>query len=148
MKRNNNFGRTGKFRLGLIALVPAVIVPLPAHPQPFMQAGTSQPPPPLPSPKAAAPVAAGTNAPAAAAAFSNPVGKFFNGEIPDALAHGKFNLNVRLRYEQVDDDRRSGHHQPFLRAHHPHAVWLHHRAALRFSRDARRRERLGDRAGA
>jgi len=52
---------------------------------------------------------AGTNAvdKAAAAAVApepNPVDKFFNGKIPDALAKGKFNLNVRLRYEYVDQD--------------------------------------------
>ena len=66
-------------------------------------------PPPLPSPRAATPVAAGTNAVAAASA--NPVDKLFNGEIPDALAHGKFNLNVRLRYEQVDEQPCSGRDQ-------------------------------------
>ena len=34
----------------------------------------------------------------------NPVEKLFNGQIPDAIAKGKFNLNVRLRYEQVDEE--------------------------------------------
>lgn len=68
-----------------------------AQEKPFMQAGTSQPPP-LTPPKAAT----GTNAVAEASA--NPVEKFFGGQIPDAIARGKFNLNVRLRYEQVDED--------------------------------------------
>ncbi|MFZ0828235.1 MAG: alginate export family protein [Verrucomicrobiia bacterium] len=89
------------------AMVLAITASVFAQEKPFMQAGTSQPPPPLPTPPAAAPVAAGTNAPVAAA-FSNPVDKLFNGEIPDALAHGKFNLNVRLRYEQVDDNNVPG----------------------------------------
>jgi len=30
--------------------------------------------------------------------------KFFNGALPDAIAKGKFNLNVRLRLEHVDQD--------------------------------------------
>ena len=37
--------------------------------------------------------------------------KFFDGQIPDAIARGKFNLNVRLRYEQVDEDNQP----PFTR---------------------------------
>jgi len=82
-----------------------ITAPVFAQEKPFMQGGTSQPPP-LPPPKAAEPAAGGTNA--VAAAPSNPVGKFFNGEIPDAIAKGKFNLNVRLRYEQVDDDNVPG----------------------------------------
>jgi hypothetical protein len=39
---------------------------------------------------------------------ANPVEKLFKGQIPDALAQGKFNLNARLRYEQVDQDGTPG----------------------------------------
>ena len=58
--------------------------------QPFQMPGTAQPP--LPKPAAKAPAVVSTNT----------VGQFFNGKLPDALAKGKVNLNVRLRYEQVD----------------------------------------------
>src|SRR5204862_4990085 len=34
----------------------------------------------------------------------NPVDKFFNGKIPEAIMKGKFSLNARLRYEYVDQD--------------------------------------------
>jgi hypothetical protein len=72
-----------------------------------VHAGGHLPAAPLPpAPQAAEPAATGTNAVAAAAA--NPLEKFFGGEIPDAIAKGKFNLNVRLRYEQVDDDNVPG----------------------------------------
>src|SRR5208282_84600 len=73
-----------------------------AQEKPFMQGGTSQPPPPL---SAAEPAASGANA---AATSSNPLEKFFSGQIPDAIAKGKFDLNVRLRYEQVDEDNIPG----------------------------------------
>lgn len=86
----------------LLAITASVL----AQEKPFMQAGTSQPPPPLPSPKVAAPAASSTNA--VTAAISHPLDKFFNGEIPDALTRGKFNLNVRMRYEQVDDNNVPG----------------------------------------
>jgi hypothetical protein len=71
--------------------------------EPFMQAGTAQPPLPPSPPKIAASAQAGSGTNAVAAA-SNPLDKFFNGKIPDAIAKGKFNLNVRLRYEQVDEE--------------------------------------------
>lgn len=71
----------------------------------FMQAGTAQPPL-LPSLPVAATSGAGTNAPLAA--VTQPIEKLFNGDIPDALADGKFNLNVRLRYEQVDEEGAPG----------------------------------------
>ena len=87
------------------AMVLAVTASVFAQEKPFMQAGTSQPTP-LPPPQAAEPAATGTNA--IAAAGSNSLEKFFNGEIPDAIARGKFNLNVRLRYEQVDDNNIPG----------------------------------------
>jgi Alginate export len=60
--------------------------------QPFTQAGTGQPP--LPKPAAAKPVTA---------ISTNAVEDFFNGKLPAAIAKGKFNLNVRLRYEQVNE---------------------------------------------
>ena len=66
-----------------------------AQPTSFSQAGTSQPPS-APSTEAANPTAA---APA-----PSPLETLFNGKIPDAIAKGKFNLDVRLRYEQVDED--------------------------------------------
>ena len=87
------------------AMVLAITASVWAQEKPFMQAGTSQPPP-LPPPKPAEPAATGTNT--VAAADANPLKKFFNGEVPDAIAKGKFNLNVRLRYEQVDDDNVPG----------------------------------------
>lgn len=67
--------------------------------QPFMQGGTGQPAL-LPLLPVAAKANAGTNAPLAA--VTQPIQKLFNGQIPDAIANGKFNLNVRLRYEQAD----------------------------------------------
>lgn len=47
---------------------------------------------------------ANTNAPS----LSNSFDKFFNGKIPAAVAKGKFNLDVRLRYEQADEEGVSG----------------------------------------
>ena len=80
-----------------------------AQPKAFMEAGTAQPPvPPSPPPKAIAPVAAAAGTNTAAATQTAPIDKFFNGRIPDAIAKGKFNLNVRLRYEQVDQDNTPG----------------------------------------
>jgi hypothetical protein len=102
--RSSIFNRQNKTVLTGGAMVLAITASVWAQEKPFMQAGTSQPP--LWPPKAAAPAATGTNAVAAAAA--NPLEKFFNGEIPDAIAKGKFNLNVRLRYEQVDEDKAPG----------------------------------------
>jgi hypothetical protein len=86
------------------AMVLAVTASVFAQEKPFMQAGTSQPPS-LSPPQATEPAATGTNA--VAAADANPLEKFLNGEVPDAIAHGKFNLNVRLRYEQVDEDNQT-----------------------------------------
>ena len=74
-----------------------------ADQQPFMQGGTGQPAL-LPVPAKASPLGGGSGTNAVAAASSNPIETFFNGKIPDALANGKFNLNVRLRYEQADED--------------------------------------------
>ena len=113
--RGGVFSRQNKTFVTGGALVLAVTASVFAQEKPFMQAGTSQPPPPLSPPKAATsgtpatPATPATSAiNGAAATDSNPVGKFFDGKIPDALANGKFNLNVRLRYEQVDDDKVPG----------------------------------------
>lgn len=92
------------------AMVLAVIASVHAQPQAFMQAGTAQPPPPsLPIPKVAAATntvstlnSSGTNA--AAASLTSPLDKFFNGKIPDALAKGKVNADVRARYEQANEE--------------------------------------------
>jgi len=84
------------------ALVLAATASVFAEQQPYMQAGTAQPPLLAAPPEVAAPAGAGTNAMAASA--SNPVEKIFNGKIPEVLADGKFNLNVRLRYEQFDEE--------------------------------------------
>ena len=75
------------------ALVLASTAAVIAQQNPFMQPGTGQPP--------ALPQVASTAPAATNASFLN---QFFNGRIPDAIANGKFNLNVRLRYEQVDED--------------------------------------------
>jgi hypothetical protein len=76
-------------------------------PQAFMQAGTGQPPLlPVPITKAGATVtASGTNN---VTVSTNLVEKILGLQIPDALANGKFNLNVRLRYEQVDEEGAPG----------------------------------------
>jgi hypothetical protein len=79
---------------GAIAL--AIGVPVFAQDKPFLQGGTSQPPPSLSSSEAAS---SDTNA-----VSSNPIDKFFNESIPSVIAQGKFNINVRLRYEQDDDN--------------------------------------------
>jgi hypothetical protein len=87
-------------------MVLAMVSSIFAQDKPFTQAGTSQPPPSLPSPPAAEPAATGTNAVAAPAV--NPVETFFNKDVPGAFKSGKFNLNERLRYEQVDNDNVPG----------------------------------------
>ncbi len=104
-----NWRMSGKFNHKIsinftgTALVMTLTVPVFAQDKPFTQAGTAQVPslPPTP-PKIPEPATAGTNAPAAESA--GPLEKFFNGQIPEALAKGKFNLNVRLRYEQVNEE--------------------------------------------
>jgi hypothetical protein len=75
---------------------------LAAHAQekPYTQPGTANPiPPPPPKPAASEPTAETKPGPAPE---QNAVDRFFNGKIPDVIAKGKFNLNVRLRYEWVD----------------------------------------------
>jgi hypothetical protein len=83
------------------ALVMAIAASVFAQEKPFTQPGTGQPPAPPPPPKSTEPAA-----PAAATTVPEPgaMDKFFNGKIPEAIAKGKFNLNVRLRYEYVDQD--------------------------------------------
>lgn len=67
-----------------------------AQAKPFAQAGTGQPPAPS---KATVTVnVPGTNA------APNLVENFFSKDVPHAIAAGKFNLNVRLRYEQADEE--------------------------------------------
>ncbi len=77
------------------ALVMATTASVFAQEQPFTQAGPAQPPPAI---------APQQNAVLATTGETNAIGAFLNGKLPDALAQGKFNLNVRLRYEQVDEE--------------------------------------------
>ena len=88
---------------GAVALAMAASVY--AQQQSFTQAGTSQPPPSLPLSEAAASAASGTNS---AVPSSNPIEKFFSQDVPDVFARGKLNLNVRLRYEQMEDENIPG----------------------------------------
>lgn len=81
----------------------AVTAPAFAQQTPFMEAGTAQPPPLALPPKEVAPATTGSGTNAASSSLLGPLDQFFNGKIPDALAKGKFNLNVRLRYEQADE---------------------------------------------
>src|SRR5688500_19232473 len=82
--------------------------------QSFTGPATGQPAPAPPAPKPAAPAAPAT--PAAPAAETGPVAKFFETAIPDAIAKGKFNINARIRYEFVEDDRfADDSHAPTLR---------------------------------
>jgi hypothetical protein len=123
MNRNseNIPGNNSKKILAGGALVMATIASLHAQQQPFMQAGTAQPSllPAPPKISASASTGSGTNSLAAStktsatastgtnsltAPTSNPIDKLFNGKIPDAIAKGKVNVNVRLRYEQVDEE--------------------------------------------
>lgn len=92
------------------ALVLAATAAVYAQPMPFSLPGTAQPPVPVPPPAAVKP--AGTNAapvltaPATTSAATNGLIKAFEDTlgvtIPDAIAKGKVNVNVRARYEQVD----------------------------------------------
>jgi hypothetical protein len=100
MTRNNH----PKKILAGSALVLAATASVFAQQKPFNLAGTAQPPVPLPPAKAAA--AAGsagtTNAAASTLSGTNAVEQLLGVKIPDAIAKGKVNVNVRLRYEQVD----------------------------------------------
>lgn len=92
MKKNNyrRFGTPETW--SVLALLPFVVT-VPLRARPFRLPGTAQLP--LPKPAAARPMPA---------ASTNAVESFFNGKIPDAIAKGKFNINVRLRYEQADEE--------------------------------------------
>lgn len=87
------------------AIVLAATASVFAQQKPFSMAGTAQPPmPPLPPKTVAstnAPTVASTNALAASSPFSQ-MKNLLDGKIPDAIAKGKVNVNVRLRYEQAD----------------------------------------------
>jgi hypothetical protein len=99
MKKNQN--HKNKIVTGS-AIVLAITASAFAQEKPFSQAGTGQPPPPPAPAKTAAPAAAAPSA--TPAPPQNAVEKFFNGQLPDAIAKGKFNLNARLRYEFADQD--------------------------------------------
>jgi hypothetical protein len=102
-----NFPTKNKTILTGGAMVLAAIASVHAQQQPFMQAGTAQPPP-LPMLKAdmtnAVSTLNGTSTNAAASSPTSPLDNFFNGKIPDALAKGKVNVNVRARYEQANEE--------------------------------------------
>lgn len=97
----NHIGKDPKTIFTGSAIVLAATTSAFAQQKPFMQGGTGQPPI-LPTPPVAAAPATSTNAPLSA--VTKPIDKLFNGQIPDALANGKFNLNVRLRYEQANQE--------------------------------------------
>jgi hypothetical protein len=82
------------------ALVLAATASVFAQQKPFMQGGTAQPPAPL----AAKPAAATPEAAKDITTSTNVVDELFNGKIPDALANGKVNVNVRARYEQANEE--------------------------------------------
>jgi hypothetical protein len=90
------------FTAGALALGAATSVW--AQPKPFAEAGTAQPAPLPPPPKAATAAISGAATNAVAAPAPGALDKFFNQRIPEAIARGKFNLNVRLRYEQVNEE--------------------------------------------
>lgn len=95
MKNRTQKNSTKKILTGG-AVVLAATASVFAQEKPFSQPGTGQPPV-VASPKpAATSVVASTNV--------NAFEKFFTKDAPDAIAKGKFNLNVRLRYEQVDEE--------------------------------------------
>jgi len=66
--------------------------------QSFVGPGTGQPAPPPPLKPA------GAATPSAPAGEPGPIGKFVHAALPESIAKGKFNLNVRARYEFVDQD--------------------------------------------
>jgi hypothetical protein len=89
------------------ALVMAVAATVFAQDLPFSQAGTGQPPsPPKPAPAPAAPApvappAPAPTAPPAPAPQPETIDSFFTQSLPEAFTKGKFNINVRTRYEYV-----------------------------------------------
>jgi hypothetical protein len=82
------------------ALVLAIASAVYAQEKPYTQPGLATPIPPPPTT-----VTADAKATASATPPEpNPVDKFFNGKIPEAIMKGKFSLNARLRYEYVEQD--------------------------------------------
>jgi hypothetical protein len=74
-----------------------------AQEKPYTQPGTANPVAPRPAkPAAPAPDAGATPGVPPPSTEQNPFANFFSGRIPEAIAKGKFNLNVRLRYEGVE----------------------------------------------
>src|SRR5690348_17164300 len=106
MKQKTHHRFANRHALNALFLLPATTAPVFSQQTPFMEAGTAQPPPPLS--KVTAPVSAGTGTNGVVAPEPNLLDKFFNHQVPDVIAQGKFNLNVRLRYEQVDEDGVAG----------------------------------------
>jgi hypothetical protein len=98
------FSSTTKTLLAAGAMIAAAGLRTGAQLQPFLQGGTAQPPllPPPPQPSAPETNVVSTNSPTVPA--DEPLEALFGTEIPDAIAKGKFNLNVRARYENVDED--------------------------------------------
>jgi hypothetical protein len=92
-----------------LVLLPAAATPVFVQKNAFQQSGTAQPPPELPpATEIVATPAAGTETNAVAVPTASPLEKFFNNRIPEAIGWGRFNLNARLRYEQVDEDGVAG----------------------------------------
>jgi hypothetical protein len=87
-------------RLAGGALVMAIASCVYAQEKPFTQAGPAQPVPPPAPPKSADAQAAATTAPKPE---ESEFQKFLYSKVPDALMKGKFNLNVRARYEYVSE---------------------------------------------
>lgn len=71
-----------------------------AQERPYSSAGTG-----LPVAPPAPPISVNTPAPTGQpSAPKGAVEEFLQGKIPDAIAHGKFSVNARLRFEFVDQD--------------------------------------------
>jgi hypothetical protein len=102
MKLKKYYSFANPRALNALYLLPATTTLVFAQAKPFMEAGTAQAPLLPLKTIAPEPSLIGTNA--AAAPEPLWLDKFFNHQIPDVIAKGKFNLNVRLRYEQVDED--------------------------------------------
>jgi len=100
-----NLNTLGRWVRTTIASILALTIFSTAHAQekPYTQPGTALPvPPPALKPAANAPDASARPGVPPAAPEQNPFANLFEGKIPEAIAKGKFNLNVRLRYEGVE----------------------------------------------
>ena len=103
------------------AIVLAATAAVYAQQAPFSAAGTAQPPVPVRPPAAVKPAttnaATTVTAPAPSTASTNEIIKAFEDtlgvSIPDAIAKGKVNVNVRARYEQVDQSSATTPDQSF-----------------------------------